>query len=284
MSDNLLSNDSSRILYTPSAFAKQALLHLQETGILHATSPHTSRREELSSLLFFIVLSGEGLLSYSGETYPLKTGDCVLIDCRKPYSHSTSVNLWSLQWVHFYGNHVSEIYAKYLQRGGKCCFCPHNFDTYRELLTEISQIARGTDSIRDMLLCEKLTSLLTLIMKETTQIESGHLPAGRETLHNLKDYLDMHYTEKLSLDDLSARFFINKFYLTRVFKEQFGLSVNNYIIGKRITNAKELLRFSDMSIEEIAGECGFSDANYFSRIFKKIEGITPGAFRHNWRP
>lgn len=284
MSDNLLSNDSARILYTPSAFAKQALLHLQETGILHATSPHTSRREDLSSLLFFIVLSGEGLLSYSGETYPLKAGDCVLIDCRKPYSHSTSVNLWSLQWVHFYGNHVSEIYAKYLQRGGKCCFCPHNFDTYRELLTEISQIARGTDSIRDMLLCEKLTSLLTLIMKETTPLESKQQEATKDTLNRLKEYLDTHYTDKISLDELSAGFFINKFYLTRVFKEQFGQSVNSYITGRRITKAKQLLRFSDMSIEEIAGECGFTDANYFSRTFKKIEEITPGAFRHNWRP
>ncbi len=284
MSNNLLPNDSARILYTPSAFAKQALLHLQETGILHATSPHTSRREELSSLLFFIVLSGEGLLSYSGETYPLKAGDCVLIDCRKPYSHSTSVNLWSLQWVHFYGNHVSEIYAKYLQRGGKCCFCPHNFDTYRELLTEISQIARGTDSIRDMLLCEKLTSLLTLIMKETTPLESKQQEATKDTLNRLKEYLDTHYTDKISLDELSAGFFINKFYLTRVFKEQFGQSVNSYITGRRITKAKQLLRFSDMSIEEIAGECGFTDANYFSRTFKKIEEITPGAFRHNWRP
>ena len=284
MSNTSTTKDSMRILYTPSSFAKQALLHLQETGTLHAKSPHTSRREQLSSLLFFLVLSGEGTLEYAGETYQLSAGDCVLIDCAKPYAHSTSGNLWSLQWVHFYGNHASEIYAKYLQRGGTCCFRPHNFDTYQELLTEVSAIARGTDSIRDMLLCEKLTSLLTLIMKETTPVESEQLTTTKEALNRLKDYLDNHYTEKITLDELSSRFFMNKFYLTRIFKEQFGQPVNSYIISKRITEAKQFLRFSDMSIEEISGACGFSDANYFSRIFKKTEGITPGAFRHNWRP
>lgn len=274
---------SSRILYTPSVFAKQSLLHLQETGTLQAEQPHTSRRAKLSSLLFFVVLSGEGVLDYAGETYTLSPGDCVFIDCSRPYAHHTSKNLWSLQWVHFYGTHASEIYNKYLQRGGLCKFHPHDSTAYRSLLTEVADIAAGTDSLRDMLLCEKLTSLLTLLMKETSREEPDRLTNTRDTLNRLKDYLDAHYTEKILLDELAARFYINKFYLTRVFKETFGQSVQTYITDKKITKAKELLRFSDMSVEEISVLCGCSDANYFARIFKKVEGISPGAFRRNWR-
>lgn len=274
---------SSRILYTPSVFAKQSLLHLQETGTLQAEQPHTSRRAKLSSLLFFVVLSGEGVLDYAGETYTLTPGDCVFIDCSRPYAHHTSKNLWSLQWVHFYGTHASEIYNKYLQRGGLCKFHPHDSTAYRSLLTEVADIASGTDSLRDMLLCEKLTSLLTLLMKETSREEPDRLTNTRDTLNRLKDYLDAHYTEKILLDELAARFYINKFYLTRVFKETFGQSVQTYITDKKITKAKELLRFSDMSVEEISVLCGCSDANYFARIFKKVEGISPGAFRRNWR-
>lgn len=274
---------SQRILYTPSAFAKNALLHLQEAGTLHAEQPHTSRRVKLSSLLFFVVLSGEGFLDYAGETYSLSPGDCVFIDCSKPYAHRTSHNLWSLQWVHFYGSHAAEIYDKYVQRGGTYRFRPHNSTAYRELLSELAAIAGGNDSIRDMLLCEKLTSLLTLLMKETCIHETQRLTNTRATLNKLKEYLDQHFTEKISLDELAGEFYINKFYLTRVFKEQFGQSVNTYITGRRITHAKQLLRFSDMSIEEISALCGFTDANYFARIFKKIEGISPGAFRRNWR-
>ena len=94
--------------------------------------------------------------------------------------------------------------------------------------------------------------------------------------------LDTHYTEKITLDALAERFYINKFYLTRVFKEQFGQSVTNYLVQLRITQSKRLLRFTDRSIEAVAQECGLNDANYFSRLFKKVEGITPGEYRRQW--
>ena len=77
---------SSRIIYTPSTFARTSLLHLQEVGSLQAVHPHISQREDLVSFLCFIVLSGEGLLSYEEKTYQLGQGDCVLIDCRKAYT------------------------------------------------------------------------------------------------------------------------------------------------------------------------------------------------------
>ena len=89
--------NSSRIIYTPSTFARTSLLHLQEVGSLRALHPHTSKRLDLVSFLCFVVLSGEGELSYEGQTYQLHSGDCVFIDCRKAYSHLTSDNLWSLQ-------------------------------------------------------------------------------------------------------------------------------------------------------------------------------------------
>ena len=93
----LSSVQSSRIIYTPSTFARTSLLHLQEVGSLQAVHPHISQREDWVSFLCFIVLSGEGTLSYEEQTYQLGEGDCVFIDCRKAYSHSTSDNLWSLQ-------------------------------------------------------------------------------------------------------------------------------------------------------------------------------------------
>ncbi len=50
----------------------------------------------------------------------------------------------------------------------------------------------------------------------------------------------------------------------------------------RITQAKQLLRFTDMTVEAVGAECGMEDANYFSRLFKKLEGISPGEFRKMW--
>lgn len=274
---------TSRILYTPSTFAKTSLLHLQEIGSLQAQKPHTSRRENLSSYLFFLVLSGYGTLEYQGNSHALKAGDCVFLDCHKRYSHRTSDDLWQLKWVHFYGPNMSSIYEKYIERGGQPCFHPKDATPYQLLLQELYTIASAQDYVRDMRIFEKLTSLLTLLMEESWHPENTPFTAvKKQNLQHVKDYLDQHYQEKIPLDYLAGRFYINKFYLTRIFKEQFGISIHNYLLQIRITHAKQLLRFTDKTIETISTECGIEDANYFSRIFKKIEGISPGAFRKMW--
>lgn len=274
---------SNRIIYTPSVFAKTNLIHLQETGELTAQNPHTNRRENLSSYLFFIVRNGSGSLTYDGVSHNLLEGDCVFLDCRKPYAHQTSEDLWTLKWAHFYGPNMNAIYEKYTERGGRPCFHSSQPEVYSSLLEELYQIAASNVHVKDMRIYEKLTTLLTLLMEESWNPDNRlHSAAGKRSLQTIKEYLDQHYPEKISLDSLSELFFINKFYLTRIFKEQFGVTINNYLLQVRITHAKQMLRFTDLSIEKIGQECGMNDANYFSRMFKKVEGISPGEYRKRW--
>ena len=110
----------------------------------------------------------------------------------------------------------------------------------------------------------------------------ARISAKRQNLQQIKTYLEDHYQEKITLEHLSDQFFINKFYLTRIFKEEFGISINSYLTQIRITHAKQQLRFTNKTIEQIGFSCGIEDANYFSRIFKKIEGTSPGEYRKRW--
>lgn len=275
--------NANRIIYTPSAFAKDSLLHLQEIGQSEAQKPHTSSRENLLSYLFFVVLEGSGTLTYNGQSHTLAKGDCVFLDCRKPYSHRSSENLWTLKWVHFYGPSMHNIYEKYLQRGGMTHFTSQRSREYNELLQELFIIASSDSHVKDMQINEKLSALLTILMQESWRPDKKNPRfSGKRNLREIKDYIDLHYHQKITLDDLAQQFFINKFYLTRLFKEQFGISVNHYLLQVRTTQAKQLLRFSNLSIEQVGQECGMNDANYFSRMFKKVEGITPGEYRRMW--
>ncbi len=294
---------SSRIIYTPSTFARTSLLHLQEVGSLQAIHPHTSKRSDLVSFLCFVVLSGEGELSYEGQTYQLHSGDCVFIDCRKAYSHSTgykssddhitvdnhaapvgnkNANLWSLQWCHFYAPSLPAVYEKYKERGGRPVFHPEDIAPFISLLTDLYNLAATSDYIRDMRINEKLGTLLTLLMEQSWHPESVTVSRKRMELVEIKNYLDEHYMEKVTLDDLADKFFINKFYLSKIFKETYGTTVNNYLISKRITRAKQLLRFTDMTVDEIGIAVGMGDANYFSRMFRKVEGSSPSEYRKQW--
>lgn len=278
---NLVKSD--RILYTPSPFAKTNLIHLQEVGELKAVEPHVSRRENLASFLFFIVLEGKGTLEYDGQTTALEQGDCVFLDCKKAYSHHTDEVLWTLKWVHFYGPNMNAIYDKYTQRGGNTVFKTTHFQQFNDLLHTLYEIAASSNYIKDMKIYETLTSILAILMEESwNPNRNPHIAYKKLNLQTIKEYLDLHYQERILLDDLSEAFYVNKFYLTRIFKEQFGVSISSYLMQVRITHAKQLLRFTNFSIEKISHECGLQDANYFSRMFKKLEGIPPGEFRKMW--
>ena len=319
---------SSRILYTPSPFARSSLLHLQEVGSLTAIKPHTSKREKLQSYLCFMVEDGEGELVYEGKKYDLKSGDVVFIDCRKAYSHSTGLNpnagLWSLRWCHFYGPSMPAIYAKYCERGGLPVIrggdMARGADVSREadmargddmargadmgrgvdmgrgadasrgadvsqystIISDIYTLASSSDYIRDMRINGKLNDLLTLLMESSWHREAHTNAPKKMEISSVKSFLDEHYKEKLSLESVASHFFIDKHYLARLFKEQYGVTLVTYLQQVRITHAKRMLRFTDQSIEEIGLECGIGELNYFSRVFKKLEGVSLSEFRRVW--
>ncbi len=231
-------------MYTPSEYARAALLHLQEIGMLRALQGHTSSRENLASFLFFTVVSGSGELEYGGKRHELRTGDCVFIDCRKPYAHTTGEDLWTLRWVHFDGPTMPFVYQKYCQRGGQPVFRPEDVSGFLAVLDALYALAGGTDYIRDMRINEELNRLTTLLMEQSWHPEEARMLTKKASAAEVREYLDRHYAEKITLDELAAQFFINKYYLTRVFKEQYGISaleeiayVNGFIDRERLTEA-----------------------------------------------
>lgn len=290
MNKNYFSDDpmavvsSRRILYTPSSFARISLYYLQEIGVLKALQPHVSSRSNLQSYLFFMVTEGGGSIIYDGVTYELKKNSCVFIDCRKLYCHSSDPdNLWTLQWCHFNGPMISFIYEKYMERGGRPVFLPETPELFASVWQKLMEIADSFDYVRDMRINEELSSLLTLLMSESWHPEyRGRRGTKKASVLPVRDYLDEHYQDRITLDELSRIFFISKYYLTHSFKEAFGMSISGYLLNVRITHAKHMLRFNDMSIEEIGNACGIGSLHYFSRVFKEVEGVPPSTYREQW--
>ena len=88
-----------------------------------------------------------------------------------------------------------------------------------------------------------------------------------------------HPDPMLNVNVLGDLFHLSPAYLSRIFKEQYGISIPDYISNCRIQNAKEQLRKKDRTIEQIAEETGFLSCSVFIRVFRKVEGTTPGAYR-----
>ena len=279
--------NSKRTIYTPSNFAKSNLTFLQEVGELTSIKRHTSFRENLSSFLFFIVTKGSGSVKYLSEEYNVQPGDCVFLNCMNAYEHTSSSDLWTLKWVHFYGTNMDAIYEKYKERGGKVVFRAPDPQIITDLIDEIHTIADSSSYLKDMEIHEKLSSLLLNIMKESwnkslNDNESSFSSEKRKDLRLIREYIEENYNKDIRLDFLSLKYGISKYYLSHMFKEQYGTSVNNYVINMRITKAKHFLRFTDLSTTEIANRVGYEDVNYFIRSFKKVENITPGEYKKKW--
>ena len=94
-----------------------------------------------------------------------------------------------------------------------------------------------------------------------------------------KKYIDTHYQNDISLDDISQELDISPYYFSRIFKEEAGVTFVEYLTNVRMDKAKEMLRNPAVSVKDIGAAVGYQDANYFSRIFKRLEGRTPTEYR-----
>ncbi|MFX3636613.1 MAG: response regulator [Candidatus Pristimantibacillus sp.] len=98
-------------------------------------------------------------------------------------------------------------------------------------------------------------------------------------IHDIAKYIESHYQEDISLQDIAARFFLSREYIARKFKQEYSVTLLDYLSRIRIEKAKLLLHNPHLRIAQIAEMVGYQDEKYFSRVFKKLEGINPGEYR-----
>lgn len=101
--------------------------------------------------------------------------------------------------------------------------------------------------------------------------------AERYYVNRVRAYIDEHFAEPLSLDDLASIVCLNPSYFLRVFKKSVGLSPHAYLTQVRINRAKEMMA-AGMPLTEIAPSTGFYDQSHFSNRFKRVFGLTPGQY------
>ena len=100
-------------------------------------------------------------------------------------------------------------------------------------------------------------------------------------MRQAQEYIQENYKKDLSLDALSKELDISPYYFSKLFKEETGSNFVEYLTNLRMSRAKELLKDEKLSMKEICMEVGYSDPNYFSRIFKKNFGMTPTEYRES---
>lgn len=144
----------------------------------------------------------------------------------------------------------------------------------------IMRIAMDDDSHKDVIADFALKELLIRLMQTQARnlVEKNTLK-NQSRIGFVADFIKKNLHQKLSIDAIAKMAYVSKSNFFKMFKQELGISPNEFIIHERIKKAKELLNQQN-SVSEVAFNTGFSDTNYFIRVFKQIEGVTPKIFQN----
>lgn len=281
---------SERRIHTPSSFARNNLNFVQEIGQLKSLRAHSCIRENLESYLFFVILSGCGTVSTAGKIYEVKSGDCIFLDCRKHYEHKSSEeDPWEIAWVHFNGKEATSLYPLFLEGNyNSPIFHPEKGITYFcDLMEQLNVLQEKRQVLAEVEASQLLSRLMFDCLKEV--VKDGKLTLdhiGRELEHqdfdNLRESVNEHITEPGLLRTLAVQYGLEPERLNAVFQDKYGITLDAYITNRKFNKAKEMLRFTIKTVEEIAAESGMGNEELLRDMLLEQEGMSPEDYRKKW--
>lgn len=273
--DNQNVTESNRILHTPSEFTKQHLLYVQEVGTLRSITPHLSRREKLDSLLYFIVADGEGTIRTNDNEYKVKCGDCIFLDCSKDYEHISNLeNPWTLIWVHFHGKIAKDLYKLFEEKNnGSVVFRPCDTERTIQLLQNLMMLGEEYELIDELKASYQLMNLITNAIEDVSE---------GVRMEDVRGFIGENYATEDLINVIKQQFGIEESELKEQFKNSYGIDIMDYILNRRFTVAKELLRFTIKDIDTVIEESGIRNDFLFRQLFHDKEGMTAEEYRKKW--
>ncbi|MED4581258.1 AraC family transcriptional regulator [Brevibacillus choshinensis] len=275
-------NDSVRIIATPSLVAKSTYFYVQEVGHFRTLPTYFTERQHLNSFLVVYTLAGKGYLRYRNHEYELRPHHVFFIDCHNYQYYKTDKNdLWEMAWVHFNGSSSRGYYEQFLKNGSPVISADDN-SPIPVIIGQLLEANRQNDVRTEPLSSKYLVDILTELLLATSppQATGAFLP---DHIQKIISDLDKRFQEKISLDQLASQHAISKYHLLRECKKYTGYTPNEYLIHRRITYAKELLTYSDLTIAAIAHQTGVDNVSHFINLFKQRAEMTPLAYRKKWQ-
>lgn len=272
---------SDRTLHTPSSFAKENLLYVQEVGSLKSITPHWCERENVESYLIMYVKSGKGVLRADGDKeYAIAEGDFAWVDCRQAYAHCSSKDEpWELSWVHFDGTGVKAYFDYFKHVNETPIVHIAKAEPVATVLEDLKIVQSQKDIYGEFKSAQLLGQLMTLIVLEMKKKEQKVSP---ELFEGIRAYIAENYTNDNLMSEIQKKFASEEFDIQSEFKKRYGLELWDYILNRKFTVAKEMLRFSVKPISEIVTESGIRNTDLFYQLFKENEKLSPEEYRKKW--
>ncbi|QDY82585.1 AraC family transcriptional regulator [Paenibacillus polymyxa] len=225
--------------------------------------------------------AGKGVYQIDGKTFHLQQGEGFIVyDNILCYMEADQTDPWIYSWIAFSGNEVISL----LERAH---ISPHHpvfryaplfwFDSYLDEFTACNENHSTCELRRQSILFRLLADWIEMLVA-TSQL----LPEVRPKdtyIRKAVEFIRMNYNQRVAISEVAHMVGIDRVYLSILFKEILNVSPQQYLLNLRMDKAGDLLGNSQLSIAEVSYSVGYSDPLLFSKMFKKVKGLSPSHFR-----
>ena len=279
------------LLFEEQPFVRQAL-HVHPTiksSFRDFFKPLKSRDSRL-----FYILDGKGSIVIDGTIHILQPDSIFIFKAGTTYE-------WQLEWADYYVlnfdysmafSNISQTFHPLYSEAFRAedCFDCGIIDDYKELNSPIvlykainlKHSIRNLvfeSAISDLWSKQLLSSYLKQILLQILRAKSADAPKAHNITKQAIAYIQDHYNEPITNSSIAEKLGYNPVYLGRIFKENTGTSLHDYVIDLRIAAAADALKNSPLSISEIGRLAGMDDVYHFSKLFKQKVGLSPPQYR-----
>lgn len=254
-------------------------LYLTAIGFYpHATFHDRERKAGCSQYILLYCTAGSGTVTIHSKTFKLIPNHFIILPKNVPHQYNSSQDdPWTIYWVHFMGEYADILYEKYLTLKSKPSFLI--YDEYR-----IAKFERIFNLLEDSFEARNVEvaniTLMEFISDFIYAQEINPATPGSDKISDSISFMKQNINHQFSVQELAQQQNLSVTHYSRMFRSKTGSSPNHYFNELKIQKSCQYLYFTDRSIKEICVELGFHDPYYFSRLFKKLMGVSPIMYKN----
>lgn len=248
-------------------------------GYYKQASSHEMLRRTHDDYLMIYCLDGRGELIAENHTTIIQAGDLIILPRGVAHEYRASQKSpWTIYWVHFSGKKAQE-FIDYLAVDTKSHTV--NLGVHARLVTDFESLLESGQTSYNLTAFIHASNLMRQLLTQVAQLQPLAKQQASESfnLDHIHSLMQASVHEQLDLDTLAESVSLSKFHFIKKYKDLTGTTPINHFIHLKIEKACYLLDATTKPISEISFAVGYEDAYYFSRIFKKVMGISPSHYR-----